>query len=262
MLTELEQQTTTHGRRAQIGQQLAEAGDWRPGVGVVNGVPDILWCEIPGGEVEFEDAHDSVEPFRMAAYPVTGAQFRAFVEAQDGYANARWWQELERREVGADALKVLPNHPVTDVSWYDATAFCRWVSDRVGYEVRLPDEREWQWAAQSAEANFAYPWGAEWQEGVANTKEAKLERTTAVGMYPGGQSRQHVADLAGNVWEWGRNTYQNPQETAAVDEGSQVLSGGSWEDDQEFAHAFFGDVHPLERLGHIGFRVVCSSPIR
>jgi len=263
-LAELQQPSTTHQRRSEIGQMLAEAGDPRPGVGVIHGVLDIVWREIPGGEVEItKQGRFRVEPFLMAAYPVTGAQFQAFVDAQDGYADARWWQDLQRQEVDADALKVLPNHPVTRVTWYGATAFCRWLSERVGYEVRLPDEAERQWAAQSAEANFAYPWGAQWKRGAANTSEAELERTTAVGMYPGGESRQHVADLAGNVWEWCRNWYQNPLETGAAAEASRVLRGGSWFLDRERARAGLRHFNlPHGRDSVIGFRVVCSSPIR
>jgi len=250
-IAELEQPSTTHQRRAEIGQRLAEAGDPRPGVGVINGIPDILWREIPGGEVEVEQqGRFHVEAFRMAAYPVTGAQFRAFVEAADGYSEARWWQDLERQTVDPDALKVLPNHPVTKVSWNDAVAFCRWASERVGYEVRLPHEVEWQWAAQSAEADFTYPWGARWQEGVANTGEAKIKRTTAVGMYRAGESRQRVADLAGNVWQWCRNNYHETREEVNV-------RGGSWLDDKEYARARYPAGVPIRRrTSEIGFRLV------
>ncbi len=85
----------------------------------------------------------------------------------------------------------------------------------------------------------------------------------AVGMYPGGENRQHVADLAGNVWEWCRNWYQNPLETGAAAEASRVLRGGSWFLDQERARAGLRHFNlPHGRDSVIGFRVVCSSPIR
>ena len=103
----------------------------------------------------------------MAAYPVTVAQFQAFALAKDVYADARWWQDLHKNSPEKAWQATRPNHPVTDVSWFDATAYCRWLSDHAGYEVRLPDEPEWQWAAQSAQSHFRYPWGATWQEGVA-----------------------------------------------------------------------------------------------
>jgi formylglycine-generating enzyme required for sulfatase activity len=149
------------------------------------------------------------------------------------------------------------------VSWFDATAFCRWLSARLGAEVRLPDEWEWQWAAQSARPEYAYPWGPEWRDGLANTYESGIGRTTAVGMHPGGRSLQGVYDLAGNVWEWCRNQYENPGDTDPGGDGSRVLRGGSWNDGRDSARAGNrDDYHPDGRVDDLGFRVVCSSPIR
>ena len=142
-------------------------------------------------------------------------------------------------------------------------AFCRWLSTELGCEVRLPDEWEWQWAAQSAQAEFAYPWGPEWRDGVANTSEAGIGRTTAVGMYPGGRSLQGVYDLAGNVWEWCRNEYDDPRKTEPGGDESRVLRGGSWGDSQVCARADYRDYDPPDyRYVGYGFRVVCASPIR
>ena len=77
-----------------------------------------------------------------------------------------------------------PNHPMTDVSWHDATAFCRWLSARLKFQVRLPDEQEWQWAAQSARPEFVYPWGSEWGKGPANTSESHINRPTPEVCHP------------------------------------------------------------------------------
>ena len=264
LLAELQLEATTHTRRKEIGQRLAEIGDPRRGVGVIDGVPDILWRPIPGGEVEIE-GHGSfvVEPFHMAAFPVTSGQFRAFLEAKDGYDNQGWWEGLERKARDKAWQSPLANHPLTDVSWYDAAAFCRWLTARLRYEVRLPDEQEWQCAAQSAQPGFAYPWGPNWREGLANTRESGINRTTAVGMYPRGDSLQKVSDLAGNVWEWCRNEYGKPKRTQPGGTESRVLRGGSWLYIQVNARAVFRNYdRPVFRYFFIGFRVVCSSPIR
>ena len=213
LLAELQREATTHERRWAIGQRLAEIGDPRPGVGVIDGVPDFLWRAIPGIE--------QVKPFQMAAYAVTAGQFRAFVAAKDGYGDQRWWKDSKQGTPASKWEKMTANHSVTDVSWNDATAYCRWVSERVGYAVRLADEAEWEWAARSAEPGYEYPWGAKWRDGVANTSESGLMRTTAVGMYPAGESAQQVADLAGNVWEWCENRYRSGEEWL-------VLRGGAW----------------------------------
>ena len=95
LLAELLCGETDHARREAIGMRLCEIGDPRPGVGVIDGVPDILWCEVPGGEVFIEDAGSfAVAPFRIAAYPVTYAQYRAFLDAADGYRDVCWWVGL------------------------------------------------------------------------------------------------------------------------------------------------------------------------
>jgi hypothetical protein len=224
---------TDHGSREAIGMRLSEIGDPRPGVGLIDGVPDILWCDIAvpedGGEVEIVGhGRFEVAPFRMAAYPVTYAQYRAFLEAADGYRSDEWWTDLERAPEPGSQLRPYASYPADHVSWLDATAFCRWLSGRLGFEVRLPDEWEWQWAAQSARPDFIYPWGPEWREGLANTYESDIGRTTAAGMYPGGRSLQGVYDLAGNLWEWCRNEYGNPRQVQPGGDESRVLRGGSW----------------------------------
>jgi conflict system STAND superfamily ATPase/sulfatase-modifying factor enzyme 1/effector-associated domain 8 (EAD8)-containing protein len=257
---------TEHGRREDIGLRLAEIGDPRPGVGVIAGVPDMLWCEIPGGQVEME-GHESfpVAPFRMAAYPVTHAQFAAFIDATDGFDSDEWWEGVWLEKEAAVSfwrIRRHGNYPVIYVSWYDATAYCRWLSQRLGFEVRLPDECERKWAGQSARQDFSYPWGPEWREGLANTSEAGIGRTTAVGMYPGGRSLQGVYDLAGNVWEWCRNIYEEPRNAELGSDRSRVLRGGSWVGSQFGAHAVYRLDLPGSRVDYAGFRVVCASPIR
>ncbi len=264
IVEELQLETTTNRRRWEIGLRLAEIGDPRPGVGAKNGKPDILWRPIPGGVVEIEGHGPfAVQPFHMAAFPVTIAQFRAFLEDKSGYDDKRWWQDLKCEGKENAWQGPLANHPVTNVSWYDATAFCRWFSARLGFEVRLPDEWEWQWAAQSAQTDFRNPWGPDWKEGFANTSESKIHRAIAVGMYPRGDSRQEVSDLAGNVWDWCRNEYGHPRTTAPGGKESRVLRGGSWVNFLYIARADarYG-AHPGVRNDGDGFRVVCSSPIR
>jgi hypothetical protein len=265
LIAELLCSGTDHARREAIGMRLSEIGDPRRGVGLrEDGVPDILWCEIPEGEVEIEGQRcRKVPPFRIAAYPVTYAQYKAFLEAEDGYRSERWWDDLLQYDPDP-TLRPYASYPATNVSWYDATAFCRWLSSRVGFEARLPDEWEWQWAAQSARRDFVYPWGEDWQEGVANTGEAGIGRTTAVGMYPGGCSAQGVYDLAGNVREWCRNKYDEQGITQPSGHVSHAVRGGYWLRPRGAARADARDGLPRSDRydGFDGFRVVCSSPIR
>ena len=240
-LAELHCASATPVQREEVGLRLAEIGDPREGVGLTEiGIPAIQWCALPPGEVRVEGRGlVQVPAFRIAAVPVTQLQFESFVHAEDGFARAAWWNGLSRVAPPSVPSPGRGNYPATRLSWFDAMAFCRWLSARTGLPVRLPDEWEWQWAAQSARPGFVYPWGRDWRDGHANTEECALGRATAVGLYPAGRSLQGVYDLAGNTWEWCRNGFDRLQD-AAVDTGSpRVLKGGSWRVNRGFARADF-----------------------
>lgn len=276
LLAELERPETTHQRRAEIGRRLDELGDPRPGVGVdADGTPQIDWCRVPGGEVAIEFTKGNLrrkklETFHIARFPVTVAQYRAFLNAEDGWRNPAWWaDDLKRDRKGrSQGFGDFGNHPVVRVNWFDAMAFCRWLSRRLGFPVRLPDDWEWQQAATGGDAGNAFPWGPAWdpkrQPHLANTGESRLDRPTAVGMYPAGATPQGVLDMAGTVWESGLNKYYEPEVTDSTvnDTDPRVLRGGSWFNFQDGARcAGRGGCNPDYRYTDLGFRVLCSSPI-
>lgn len=161
------------------------------------------------------------------------------------------------------------NYPAVYVSWFDAMAFCRWLTRRLCFEVRLPDEWEWQQAATGGDEGNVFPWGAEWdakqEPWRANTFESRLGQATAVGMYPAGASPTDILDMAGTVWDWCLNKFKSPKvsRSRADDFDRRVLRGGSWGDGLDLVRtAYRGRHDPLYRLSFVGvgFRVVCSSP--
>ena len=127
----------------------------------------------------------------------------------------------------------------------------------------MPTEWEWQQAATGGQRGNEYPWGSGWREGCANTSESRLSRTTAVGLYPAGASAQGVLDLAGNVWEWCLNEYEDPRRTAVGVDARRVVRGGSWGSSRGNARcACRGHfVVPGARSYYLGLRLVCVSPI-
>ena len=162
------------------------------------------------------------------------------------------------------------NHPRETVSWFEAMAFCAWLSERLGYAIQLPTEWQWQQAACSGQAGFNYPWGPDYQSGFANINETwgdagphDLGRTTAVGIYPEGDSLQGVSDLSGNVWEWCLNAYDEPASTQTSGSFRRVVRGGSWYYFQVDARASYRAYFcsPDDRYFTLGFRVCCVSPI-
>ncbi|MER2517774.1 MAG: SUMF1/EgtB/PvdO family nonheme iron enzyme [Candidatus Accumulibacter phosphatis] len=245
MLALLDEASTPQALRAQIGDRLAllPRGHPRPGVGVgADGLPEIAWHAIPGGEVELDiDATGlwkrwrgrprfQVAPFHIARHPLTIAQWRVFLEAADGYDELlrkvySWLPAFQR---GSD------NQPAGNVTWIEAMAYCQWLSVTLGFPVRLPTEWEWQQAATGGDPRSEFPWG-EWQEGRANTVDSELGRMTAVGLYPQGASAQGVLDLTGNTWDWCLNKFDTPSDATLAVDARRVVRGGSWGGDRHHA---------------------------
>ncbi len=195
--------------------------------------------------------------YYIGKYPVTNTEYRAFVR-DAGYTSPQHWDEGEPPPEKGD-------HPVVNVSWRDAKAYCRWLSEKTGKTYRLPTEAEWEKAARGTDGK-TYPWGDEFDPAKCNTKESGLGNTTPVGQYsPQGDSAYGCADMAGNVWEWCNTllkAYPYDPKDGREDEtasGHRVLRGGSW-----YSEGYAGrasarhDYSPGVKLNDWGFRVVLS----
>ena len=207
---------------------------------------NIPFMPIPGGRVTLDHRGGwlaapltmTVAPFALAQYPVTNAQYQAFIDAPDGFAHLDWWAfSAAARDwrLEHDAPLAAPfggaDAPRTHVTWYEAVAFCGWFSQHSGQPVRLPTEAEWQHAAQGDDAR-PYPWGAEWDaHRCHNCVAHKVIGPASVQTYAGlGDSPYGVIDMAGNVWEWTATLWATGADTPQGD-GVRVLRGGSWFDD-------------------------------
>ncbi len=275
LLAELEDLDTTHNRRSQIGLRLAELGDPRPGVGLrADGLPDVAWCEVLAGEVEIAKEIFSVPRFYMAQYLITYAQYQAFVETEDGFYEAEWWADFPE-EFQIQPLEMqqqrYANYPRDTLSWYQAVAFTRWLSSVLpndahppekNWEIRLPTEWEWLWAASSGQPHYKFPWGHEWRENYANTNEAGLGRSTAVGMYPAGKIDCGASDINGNIREWCLNEYTRLNFKAKPHTiGAGVLRGGAFENPASYARLTSRYANHRERnRASSGFRLVYAQP--
>ncbi len=221
-------------------------------------LPLLEWISIPAGSVTLDGGTRTyaVEPFTISKYPITCAQFQAFIDG-GGYHDDRWREGLAKRiRKPASAQWSMDTHPREMVTWYEAIAFCRWLSNKLGYTVTLPTEMQWQRAAQGDDGR-TFPWGNDFDTTKCNTRESGIGQTTPVDHYPAGASPYGVMDMSGNVWEWCLNEYEQHGNTDVGGEAPRVVRGGSWYNSQNGAGiASRVSFSPGDRYDNLGFRVV------
>ena len=150
------------------------------------------------------------------------------------------------------------------MTWYEAAAFCGWLSERLGFAVSLPTEAQWERAARYTDGR-TYPWGeAEDVSARANVDESGIGSTSAVGMFPQGKAECGALDMAGNVWEWCRakwagdyKGYERKVSDDLAGDEDRVLRGGAWASPYDFARCSDRITYePVIRYYYFGFRVV------
>lgn len=237
----------------------------------------FAWIDIPAGSVTIDRggyATDQgktfeVGPFTIAKYPVTNAQFAGFMAA-NGYDQPQWWPPLGwqlRQDETWTAPRLWydqkwnqPDYPVVGVTWFEAVAFCHWLSDATAEPIRLPTETEWQHAAQG-DSNRAYPWGDTFDVARSNTSvkiPSKKNSTSPVTRYEGlGDSPFGVVDMSGNVWEWCSTNFTTGRDDLMLDETNAhvTMHGGAWYMNNRLDIRFRGGFAPHVTDHGTGFRI-------
>jgi formylglycine-generating enzyme required for sulfatase activity len=235
----------------------APAAGARPGAVQKRGKDEVEMVFIPAGSFSMGDTHGDGDPsekpvgkvdmkaFWIDRYEVTFDQFAKFAQASGYKAQGNWEQHRNRGG----------NHPVVNVTWNDAAAYCRWA------DKRLPSEAEWEYSARGADGR-KFPWGNQWDANRARFKGNRGPGTTAaVGSYSGGASPFGVMDMAGNVWEW-TVSLEKPYPYVATDGrenasggGARISRGGSWKGDADFLRSPMRDpLSPTSKNDTLGFR--------
>jgi formylglycine-generating enzyme required for sulfatase activity len=271
--------------RALAGKTLAKLGDPRfdPERWLLPREPLLGFVEVPAGPFlmgEGKQQHEVTLPaFFIGRFPVTVAQFRAFVE-QSGY------------EVHPLAIEGVANQPATAVSWEDAVAYGRWLTEKLSelaqrrpgagsegqafwgplahgeLSVALPSEAEWEKAARGIDGR-EYPWGEEPDPERASYDESGIGEPSTVGCFPRGESPFSCEEMSGNVWEWTRSLWgkdwdkpigfpYDPHDGREdpVASGPRVLRGGAYFGGSSFVRCAVRAWDDASRDGYVGFRVV------
>ncbi|MCP4548639.1 MAG: SUMF1/EgtB/PvdO family nonheme iron enzyme, partial [bacterium] len=211
--------------------------------------------------------------YYISRYPVTVAQFRAFVEVS-GY----------QPEV-VNSLRDVDTHPVGRVNWNKALRYCQWLTETLRvwegtpeplatllrekhWTITLPSEAEWEKAARGTDGRV-FPWGNGADSNRANYHDTGIRTTSVVGCFPGGTSPYGVEDMSSNVWEWTRSRYEKypydltdgREDLTADGDVPRVLRGGTFDNRVMLVRcAFRSTSDPCLRLRNRGFRVVLVSP--
>lgn len=254
--------------------------DSPPSASTLSDVMGILpapfdWVQVPAGSVTLQIAQDPDHPswgtrpvtidvpaFVIAKYPVTNAQYEAFV--REGYRNSKWWDyskeatewRRHRPDPGVTGIEG-QDLPRTNVSWYEAVAFCRWLRSRTGLAITLPSDAQWQRAAQGDDQRI-YPWGSIFDAEACSSRDSLRKSLTPVGSYPGGGSPFGVMDMAGSVSEWCRTRWADGSNDLTGDQ-ERVVHGGSWLSGREYLECRyrFGSL-PFGGSDSLGFRIACD----
>ncbi len=227
--------------------------------------------QVPGGTFQMGDVEKLGDSWRNPVHSVTIkpfalGQYEVTFEEYDRFAIA------EGKPLPGDQGWGRGRRPVINVSWDDAKAYAKWLSEQTGKRYRLPTESEWEYAARS---------GAKQEVWAGTSKESQLvdyaafrdnsgNHTAEVGTKQANGFGLH--DLSGNVWEWVEDCAHNTYEPASTDGsawlgadggdcGQRVFRGGSWNYKAGDLRASNRDRSAtVYRYGSVGFRLVQGIP--
>ena len=249
---------TEAAKRWRGGEGTAEGPkqEWREFRQSLQGNPERIRQLLSEGRITYTQSNDW-EYYRS----VTDAEFEGMLE--------RWYRSGRQTKPGFwnDPAFNQPGQPVVGICWHEARAYCAWLSHQSGQSYRLLTEAEWEAAARGREGR-AYPWPGEFDSARCNTFESHVRGTTPVGVFPGGDTPEGLADMAGNVWDWTSTAYYPYPYTADPEREDpeapgvrRVVRGGSWDYGRGVARASYrDDYRPDFRDDGLGFRLGLCLP--
>jgi sulfatase modifying factor 1 len=227
-------------------------------------VPDVVvipegffWMGSESGcENEMPRHRVWVDRFGLGKFPVTNGEYRIFVE-ETRMPPPPFWSEV----MFAD-----PEQPVVGVNWHEATAYCKWLSQRVGKTFRLPSEAEWERASRGELVDALYPWGDEppWKRPFPGY-EVKTGGPQKVGA--NASNDFGLYDMSEGVHEWCSDYYDasyyrySPERNplGPCSGKRRVSRGGSWRHQVKFSRcAARSSLPPSFKYADYGFRLALT----
>lgn len=238
---------------------------------------------IPSGDfsmgIQGQERNITTSEFYISRYPITESQYWQFIQETNRALPLHW--------INGRPLPQRLNSPIVNVNWYDALAYCRWLTRRLGNLeltknqrvwwdstdklILLPTEAEWERTCRGQGENI-YAWGNEYTSGKVNTNEEKLGESIGVGLFPDSINHFGVVDLGGNIREWTTtrywnenkirysmpyNSYDGREDLSRDDNVTRVLRGGAYNLDHFCSMCNYRTKNfPVDRHPYIGFRIV------
>ena len=253
---------------------------------------------VPAGEFQMGDnfgegAQDEqpvhtvfLSEYHIGRYQVTNGEYKKFID-DGGYSVERYWSNggyggfgryplyWENATYRGGAIVGNDSYPVTGVTWYEASAYCSWLSEKTGNKYRLPTEAEWEKAARGTDQR-RFPWGNTLDSSYANYDNHQSDPLVPVGYYDGSirgnlQTRSNASpcgayDMAGNVWDWCADWYDekyysvSPTDNPRGPQSGKIkaIRGGSWKSVPGSLRSAkrSGNDAPERRANTLGFRCV------
>jgi len=193
---------------------------------------EVEWVTIPAGEFEMGDDKNIGEPderplhkvyldeYAISKYEITFEQYDKFCD-ETGRAKPS-------NEISSSKFVPRTKFPVVNITWDDAKAYCDWLSQKLGKNIHLPTEAQWEKSARGTDKR-TYPWGNQQPTStLVNWDNRSTTKPKIVGSHPDGNSPYGICDMAGNVWEYCNDWYFSNYYSISPYKNPPGPSGGPW----------------------------------
>jgi len=219
------------------------------------------YISIPAGPFVYQfNATDTLPGYYISMYEISNEEFNKFI-VDGGYSDSQYWTMGGFGEYGAvplywnsrdyrgGGIEGNENYPVTGISWYEAQAYCTWLSEKTSHLYRLPSEKEWEKSARGIDGRI-FPWGTSILDFTKANYNNNLGRIREISSYPESLSPYGIYNMSGNVWEWCSDNWE-------VSDNYRIRRGGGWYSNSSHLLTYYRSYYqPYLRTIDEGFRAL------